>query len=100
MAEQTTAQKQLFEQYQIFENAFLGGVRAWNSMVTATTEITFDMAQKNLQYGQQLRSQADRNVEDTIVAYRKLYEDGLKTWQSYVTDVNAALIHSMDALKN
>lgn len=87
MAEQKTAQQAVREQYKVAENMAENVVRAWADLAATTSEYTFDAFEKNMRYAQDARSQADKIVHDALSSYRRIYQDGVKTWQSYVQGV-------------
>jgi len=84
MAEQKTAQQQAREQFKVAENTFQNAANMWNDALSATTEWTFDAAERGLHYNQQFVGQAER----AMATYRGLYQDGLKAWQGYVQSIN------------
>jgi hypothetical protein len=88
MAEQKTAQQQAREQFKVAENNAQHLLHTWNDMLFATTEWTFDMAQRSLRYNQELRNQSERMLNEGLASYRELYRDGLKTWQGYIQGIN------------
>lgn len=77
MAEQKTAQQAVREQFLVVESAAENVFKAWSDLTASTAEYTFDAVEKSFHYG-----------EEALVSYRKVYQDGLKTWQSYVQGVN------------
>lgn len=88
MAEQKTAQQQAREQFKVAENNVQNTLRVWNEAFFATTEWTFDVAERSLRYNQELRGQSERTLNEALASYRGLYQDGLKTWQGYVQGIN------------
>ena len=88
MAEQKTAQQQVREQYKVAENAAQNTLRALNDLASTTTALTFDTVEKNLRYSQDMRAQAERVALEAVASYRRMYEEGLKSWQGYVQGVN------------
>jgi hypothetical protein len=87
MAEKT-AQQQVREQFKVAEDTVQNAVRAWNDLTVATFEFGVDMAEKNLRYAQEARGQFERVAQESLASYRKIQEDGLKTWQGYVQGFN------------
>jgi len=75
------------EQFKVAENNVHNMVRVWNEALLATTEWSFDVAERNLRYNQELRSQNERTLNEALAGYRSLYQDGLKTWQGYVQSI-------------
>ena len=94
MAEQKTAQQTVREQYQVAENAAENTLRAWSDLAATTTEFTFESFEKSLRYSQETRAQADRLTSEALANYRRMYQDGLKTWQGYVQAISAILNRS------
>jgi pterin-4a-carbinolamine dehydratase len=84
MAEQKTAQQAVSEQFKVAENV----VRAWSDLAATTTQFTFGAFEKSFHYNQEFRAQADRVVHEALDNYRKVYLDGLETFQGYVEGVN------------
>jgi hypothetical protein len=80
MAEQKTTQQYVREQYKVVENQAETVLRTWNDLAATTAALSFDTVEQTLRY----------NQEATGV-YRRMYEDGLKRWQTYVQGVNAIL---------
>ena len=80
MAEQKTTQQYVREQYKVVENQAETVLRTWNDLAATTAALSFDTAEQTLRY----------NQEATGV-YRRMYEDGLKRWQTYAQGVNAIL---------
>jgi hypothetical protein len=88
MAEQKTTQQQAREQFKVAENNFQSMLRVWNEAFFATTEWTFDVAERSLRYNQELRGQSERTLNEALASYRALNQDGLKTWRGYVQGIN------------
>jgi hypothetical protein len=88
MAEQKTAQQQVREQYKVAESTAQNVFRAWSDVAAATTELTFETFQKNLNYAQELRSQADRAAVEALATYQRVYQESMKAWQGYIQGVN------------
>jgi hypothetical protein len=91
MAEQKTAQQAVREQYKVAENLAENVLRAWNDLATTTAEYTFDNYEKSLRYNQEARAQAERLTSESLASYRRVYEDGFKTWQGYVQNITQIL---------
>jgi hypothetical protein len=95
MAEQKTTQQQVREQFKVAENGFQNALRVWNDMISTTTEWTFDLAERGLRYNQELLGQNERALNETLVTYRGLYRDGMKTYQGYVQSFNDLMTRSL-----
>jgi hypothetical protein len=94
MAEQKTAQQTVREQYKVAENVAENMLRAWSDLAATTTELTFESFEKSLRYSQEARAQADRLANEALTNYRRMYQDGLKTWQNYIQGVSEILNRS------
>jgi|GEM_PF-3923595 len=79
MNEQNSAQQQFREQAQVAETMVQNSVQAWNDLALKMTEMTFEATEKNLHYSQ-----------EALSTYRRLYEEGLQNWQTYVKNVGKA----------
>ena len=91
MAEQKTAQQTVREQYKVAENFAENMLRAWGDLAATTADLTFESFAKSLRYSQEARAQADRLTNEALTNYRRMYEDGLKSWQGYVQGVSEIL---------
>ena len=94
MAEQKSAQQTVREQYKVAENIAENMLRAWSDLAATTADLTFGSFEKSLHYGQEARTQADRLANEALTNYRRMYEDGLKSWQGYVQGVSEILNRS------
>ena len=90
MAEQKTTQQHVREQYKVVENQAETVLHTWNDLAATTAALSFDTMEQSLRYNQELRARRAAFQEATGV-YRRMYEDGLKRWQTYVQGVNAIL---------
>lgn len=88
MAEQKTAQQHVREQFKVAEDRYQKVLDTWNDVLLATTDWTFDLAERGLRYNQELCVQVHRAVHESLATHRKLYQDGLKAWQGYVQGIN------------
>jgi len=91
MAEQKTAQQTVREQYKVAENLADNMLRAWSELASATADYTFGNIEKGLRYSQDARAQSERLANEALANYRRIYEDGFKTWQSYIQGVGEIL---------
>ena len=69
------------------EDAF----RMYNDMMTTTTEFYFDMCEKSMRDSMEIRTRAERAMQDMMAVYRRTYTEGLKGWQAYWQDLNKLL---------
>ena len=91
MAEQKTTQQYVREQYKVVENQAETVLRTWNDLAATTAALSFDTMEQSLRYNQELRAPVERAFQEATGVYRRMYQDGLKTWQTYVQGVNAIL---------
>lgn len=94
MSEQKTVQQQMREQYKVVEDTTQDVMRAWNDLALATTEFSFDVAQKSMSYGLGLRGQSERVAQEALAAYRQVYQDSFRAWQGYIQGVNEIIVRS------
>lgn len=81
--EETTRQY-MREAEDIAQNAF----RAGNDLMTTTMKYYFDSFGTMLRHGMELTSPTQHAMDDMVNIYRRIYSDGIKSWQDYLTDVN------------
>lgn len=65
----------------------LRSVRAWNELLTASTDMAFDMVLKNWDYSRSLRGAADQAVADALKMQQRLNKEMLQAWQGYASDI-------------
>lgn len=65
----------------------LRSVRAWNELLTASTDMAFDMVLKNWDYSRSLRSAADQAVADALKMQQRLNKEMLQAWKGYASDI-------------
>lgn len=87
MAETKTVQQTAREQFKVAENTASTAWRAWVDLAATSTAYTFDAVEQSLNYGLNARAQADKLTSETLHGYRNLYQQSLKSWQSYVQGV-------------
>lgn len=83
MAEKT-AQQQVQEQFKVAESYYNNAFRTMNDLMSATTEYSFDVAEKSMRFATDLNGQYERNVKDAMTTYRAVYQENFKAWQGYV----------------
>jgi hypothetical protein len=65
----------------------LRSMRAWNELLTASTDMAFDMVLKNWDYSRSLRGAADQAVADALKMQQRLNKEMLQAWQGYASDI-------------
>lgn len=91
MAEQKTAQQFVREQYKVVETQAEAMIRTWNDLVATSNAAFFNAFDQGMRYNQELRAQAELNMQNSVNSYRRLYEEGLKNWQQYAQSVSSIL---------
>ncbi len=80
MSEQKTTQQYVREQSKVVENQAETVLRTWTDLAATTVALSFDAVEQSLRYNQELRAPVEH-----------AFQNGLKTWQTYVQGVNAIL---------
>lgn len=83
MSDQKTAQQAFREQYKAASSNAEQIARTWSDLATTTAEYTLANAEKSLSYSQ-----------EALASYRRIYQDGLNAWQSYLQNVGQLLNRS------
>jgi hypothetical protein len=69
----------------------LRSMRAWNELLTASTDMAFDMVLKNWDYSRSLRGAADQAVADALKMQQRLNKEMLQAWRGYASDITDIL---------
>jgi len=80
-------QDQIRKQYQSTTDVMMRSMRAWNELLTASTDMAFDVVLKNWDYSRSLRSSAEQAVADAIRTQHRLQKEMLQAWQGYSSEV-------------
>lgn len=86
-SESERLQQQIRKQYQSTTDVMMRSVRVWNDLVTASTDMAFDVVLKNWDYSRSLRNSAEQAVADAIRTQRRLQKEMLQAWQGYSNEV-------------
>ncbi|WP_129627058.1 hypothetical protein [Candidatus Oscillochloris fontis] len=62
-------------------------VRAWNELLTTSTDMAFDVVLKNWDYSRSLRNSAEQAVADTLRTQQRLNREMIQAWQGLSEDV-------------
>jgi hypothetical protein len=62
-------------------------MRAWNELLTASTDMAFDLVLKNWDYSRSLRGSAEQAVADAIKQQQRLNKEMLQAWQGYSSEI-------------
>ncbi len=82
-----TPEEQLRQPYAGAADMMLRSVRAWNELLTTSTDMAFDVVLKNWDYSRSLRNSAEQAVADAIRTQQRLNQEMRQAWQSYSDDV-------------
>ncbi|MCG8350123.1 MAG: hypothetical protein MI924_20350 [Chloroflexales bacterium] len=79
----TTTQNNVHD---VTENS-LKAVRAWNELLTASTDMAFDVVLKNWDYSRSLRGSAEQAIEDALKTQHRLTSEMMQVWRGYTAKV-------------
>lgn len=79
-------QDQLRDQYQEASEVVVRSVRAWNELLTASTDMAFDAVLRNWDYSRSLRGSAEQAIEDALKTQHRLSREMLQAWQGPAKD--------------
>lgn len=80
-SESEKLQEQLRDQYQEASEVVVRSVRAWNELLTASTDMAFDAVLRNWDYSRSLRGSAEQAIEDALKTQHRLSREMLQAWQ-------------------
>ncbi len=80
-------EERLRQQYTDAADMMLHSMRAWNDLVTTSTDMAFDVVLKNWDYSRSLRNSAEQAVADTLRTQQRLNREMLQAWQGLSEDV-------------
>jgi hypothetical protein len=80
-------EEQLRQQYAGAADIMLRSVRAWNELLTTSTDMAFDVVLRNWDYSRSLRNSAEQAVADAIRTQQRLNKEMLQAWQGYSDEV-------------
>lgn len=82
-----TPEEQLRQQYAGAADVMLQSVRAWNDLLTTSTDMAFDVVLQNWDYSRSLRNSAEQAIADAIRTQQRLNKEMLQAWQGYSDEV-------------
>lgn len=85
--EKKVPEERLRQQYAGAADMMLKSMRAWNELLTTSTDMAFDVVLRNWDYSRSLRSSAEQAVADAIRTQQRLNREMLQAWQGYSDDV-------------
>ncbi len=80
MAERETFQQQVRDQMQAGEHMLQDAFRTWTALTLSAAETTFRVAEHNV-----------RSSQELLTIYRRVYQDGVKTWQDYWQNIGESI---------
>ena len=80
-------QERMHEQYNGTADMMLRSVRAWSELLTASTDMAFDVVLKNWDYSRSVRGSADQAIADTIKLQQRLNKEMLQAWEGYSSEI-------------
>ncbi|NTV64083.1 MAG: hypothetical protein HGA65_11185 [Oscillochloris sp.] len=84
-------EERLRQQYAGAADMMLHSLRAWNELLTTSTDMAFDVVLKNWDYSRSLRNSAEQAVADAIRTQQRLNREMLQAWQGYSDDMKDIL---------
>jgi hypothetical protein len=85
--EETTRQY-MREAEDVAQNAF----RTGNDLMTTTMKYYFDTFGTMFRHGMELTNHAQHDMDGMLTIYRRIYSDGIKSWEGYLNDVNKIFV--------
>ena len=83
-----TSRQYMREAEDVAQNAF----RTGNDLMTTTIKYYFDSFGTMMRHGMELTSHTQHNIDDMMTIYRRIYTDGIKSWEGYLNDVNKIFV--------
>jgi gas vesicle protein len=80
-------QERMRQQYNGTAEMMLRSMRAWNELLTASTDMAFDVVLKNWDYSRSLRGSAEQAIADTIKVQQRLNKEMLQAWEGYSSEI-------------
>jgi len=74
-------------QYSDTADVMLRSVRAWNELLTASTDMAFDIVLKNWDYSRSLRGSAEQAIADAVRLQQRMNKEMLQTWEGYSSEI-------------
>ncbi len=84
MAEKQNTTEQVRTQFQIGEQMTQNLIQAVTDLTVTTATYGFQAMEQGMRFTDDLRGQSERVAHESFQTYRRLYEDGLRTWQGYL----------------
>lgn len=62
--------------------------RMYNDLMATTTNYYFDTLNRTMHGTMELTTHFEHAMDNMTAIYRRIYEEGLKSWETYVEDIN------------
>jgi uncharacterized protein Yka (UPF0111/DUF47 family) len=83
-----TARKYMRQAEDVAEDTF----RAYNELMATTTKYYFDTLDRTVRETMEITKNAEHNVEEMMTIYRRVYTEGIKSWQTYFNEINKLIV--------
>jgi hypothetical protein len=80
-------QERLRHQYSDTADIMLRSMHAWNELLTASTDMAFDVVLKNWDYSRSLRGSAEQAMADALKLHQRMNKEMLQAWEGYSSEV-------------
>lgn len=80
-------QERIKEQYSDTADVMLRSMRAWNELLTASTDMAFDVVLKNWDYSRSLRGSAEQAIADAIKLQQRMNKEMMQAWEGYSSEI-------------
>lgn len=80
-------QERMRQQYSDTAEVMLRSMRAWNELLTASTDLAFDVVLRNWDYSRSLRGSAEQAVADAIKLHQRMNKEMLQAWEGYSSEL-------------
>lgn len=80
-------QERMKEQYSDTAEIMLRSMRAWNELLTASTDMAFDIVLKNWDYSRSMRGSAEQAIADAVKLQRRMNKEMLQAWEGYSSEI-------------
>jgi uncharacterized protein (DUF1697 family) len=85
--EEQRLEERLRQQYSDTADVMLRSMRAWNELLTASTDMAFDVVLKNWDYSRSLRGSAEQAMADAIKLHQRMNKEMLQAWEGYSSEI-------------
>ncbi|MBP1466379.1 hypothetical protein EYB53_011755 [Candidatus Chloroploca sp. M-50] len=90
-------QERMRQQYTDTTEIVMRSMRAWNELMTASTDLAFDVVLKNWDYSRSMRGSAEQAIADAIKLQQRMNKEMLQVWEGYSSEIKEILERSTKA---